>query len=100
MKSSMRGSIALLAAVPFMMVLGNSMLFPVFPRMQAALSLSGLQTSLVVTAFSVPAGLLIPLAGYLSDRYGRKPVMAPALVIFGIGALVAGFSVSFLGSLA
>ena len=100
MKSSMRGSIALLAAVPFMMLLGNSMLFPVFPRMQAALSLSGLQTSLVVTAFSVPAGLLIPLAGYLSDRYGRKPVMAPALVIFGIGALVAGFSVSFLGSLA
>jgi len=100
MKSSMRGSIALLAAVPFMMVLGNSMLFPVFPRMQAALHLSGLQTSLVVTSFSVPAGLLIPFAGYLSDRYGRKPIMAPALIIFGVGALIAGFSVSFLGALA
>jgi len=96
----MRGSIALLAAVPFMMVLGNSMLFPVFPRMQAALHLSGLQTSLVVTSFSVPAGLLIPFAGYLSDRFGRKPIMAPALIIFGLGALVAGLAVSFLGPLA
>ncbi len=100
MKSSMRASIALLGAVPFMMVLGNSMLFPVFPRMQGALGLSGLQTSLVVTSFSVPAGLLIPFAGYLSDRYGRKPIMAPALIIFGIGALIAGLSVSFLGPLA
>jgi ACDE family multidrug resistance protein len=100
MKRSMRASIALLAAVPFMMVLGNSMLFPVFPRMQAALHLTGLQTSLVVTAFSVPAGILIPFAGYLSDRHGRKPIMAPALVIFGIGALIAGLSVSLLGTYA
>ncbi len=100
MKRSLRASVALLGAVPFMMVLGNSMLFPIFPRMQDALGLSGLQTSLVVTSFSVPAGLLIPFAGYLSDRFGRKPIMAPALVIFGIGALIAGFSVSFLGSAA
>ena len=78
MKRSLRASVALLGAVPFMMVLGNSMLFPIFPRMQDALGLSGLQTSLVVTSFSVPAGLLIPFAGYLSDRFGRKPIMAPA----------------------
>jgi len=96
----MRGTVALLAAVPFMMVLGNSMLFPVFPKMQSALHLSGLQTSLVVTAFSIPAGILIPVAGYLSDQHGRKPVMAPSLVLFGIGALIAGLSVSFLGGLA
>jgi len=100
MKASMRLPLSLLAAVPFLMVLGNSMLFPTFPKMQSALHLTGLQTSLVVTAFSVPAGLLIPLAGYLSDRYGRKPVMAPAILLFGVGALIAGLSLSFLGSAA
>lgn len=96
MKASMRLAFSLLAAVPFLMVLGNSMLFPTFPKMQSALHLSGFQTSLVVTAFSIPAGILIPLAGYLSDRYGRKIVMAPAMIIFGIGALVAALSITFL----
>lgn len=96
MKASMRLSFSLLAAVPFLMVLGNSMLFPTFPKMQSTLHLSGFQTSLVVTAFSIPAGILIPLAGYLSDRYGRKAVMVPALLIFGLGALVAALSITFL----
>ncbi len=97
MNPKLRLSFALLAAVPFLMVLGNSMLFPIFPKLQSELQLTGFQTSLIVTAFSVPAGLLIPIAGYLSDRYGRKPVMAPALIIFGLGALVSGLSVTFLG---
>lgn len=87
----------LVCAVPFLMVLGNSMLFPIFPKLQANVGITELQTSMIVTAFSVPAGLLIPLAGYLSDHYGRKPVMAPGVAIFGIGALVAGLAITFLG---
>lgn len=87
----------LVCAVPFLMVLGNSMLFPIFPKLQSAMSLSDLQTSMIVTAFSVPAGLLIPIAGYLSDKHGRKKIMAPSVAIFGAGALVAGLSITFLG---
>ena len=43
-------------------------------------------------SFSVPAGLLIPFAGVLSDHVGRKPVMAPALIIYGLGGLLAGLA--------
>jgi ACDE family multidrug resistance protein len=96
--SSPDTSLTVLAGVPFLMVLGNSMLFPLFPYLQSALGLSGVQTSLVVTAFSVPAGVLIPLAGYLSDRLGRRPVMAPGVALFGLGALVAGLSPVVLGA--
>jgi len=87
----------LICAVPFLMVLGNSMLFPIFPKLQAEIGVSELQTSMIVTAFSVPAGMLIPLAGYLSDHFGRKPVMVPGVAIFGIGALIAGLAITFLG---
>jgi len=87
----------LVCAVPFLMVLGNSMLFPIFPKLQSAISLSDLQTSMIVTAFSVPAGLLIPFAGYLSDRHGRKRIMAPSVAVFGAGALIAGLAITFLG---
>jgi ACDE family multidrug resistance protein len=99
-KGRMRAAFALLCVVPFLMVLGNSMLFPVFPRLQAALGVSAVRTSLVVTAFSIPAGIFIPLAGYLSDRYGRKPIMVPAVSVFGAGALLAGLSVTLFGRLA
>jgi ACDE family multidrug resistance protein len=81
-----------LSLVPFIMVLGNSMLIPVLPKMMAVLHLTLFQAGLVVTAFSIPAGLLIPLAGALSDRIGRRVVMVPALVIYGVAGILAGGS--------
>jgi len=83
-------SLAALSTVPFVMVLGNSMLIPVLPDLKRALHLTSCEASLVITLFSVPAGLVIPLCGYLSDRYGRKKVIIPALLLYGFGGLVAG----------
>lgn len=81
-----------LAGVPLIMVLGNSMLIPVLPDLGRALGLGSFRTSLVITLFSVPAGIIIPIAGFLSDQYGRRKVIIPALAVYGIGGLVAGFS--------
>lgn len=90
MKGKILLVLASLSAVPFIMVLGNSMLIPVLPEMQKQLGISQFQTSLVISLFSIPAGLTIPLAGFLSDRIGRKKVIAPSLLLYGIGGLVAG----------
>lgn len=87
---------AILCGVPFVMVLGNSMLIPVFPQMKEAMSITQFQVGLIVTFFSVPAGILIPLAGFLSDRYGRKPIMVPALFIYGLGGLISGAAALFM----
>jgi len=86
----------ILAGVPFIMVLGNSMLIPIFPQMEKAMNLTPFQVSLFITLFSVPAGLLIPFAGILSDHIGRKTVMVPALIIYGTGGLVAGTAAALL----
>lgn len=80
----------ILATVPFIMVLGNSMLIPVFPLMERELNLTQFQVGLLVTAFSIPAGVVIPFAGALSDHVGRKKIMFPALLLYGIGGLLAG----------
>lgn len=82
----------ILASVPFIMVLGNSMLIPVFPQLESELNLTQFQVGLLVTAFSLPAGIVIPFAGALSDHIGRKLIMFPALLLYGIGGLIAGFS--------
>src|SRR5690554_3477303 len=83
-------ALAALCSVPFVMVLGNSMLIPVFPLIERTLGITPFQVGLLITAFSLPAGLLIPVAGALSDRFGRKVIMVPALVLYGTGGLLAG----------
>src|SRR5690606_30097326 len=82
--------IAILGAVPFIMVLGNSMLIPVFPQLQQAMELTQFQVGLLITLFSAPAALVIPFAGIISDHIGRRPVIALALLVYGAGGLIAG----------
>lgn len=85
-----------LGSVPLIMVLGNSMLIPILPTMQDQLHISKFQASLVITLFSVPAGIIIPLAGFLSDRFNRKVVIIPSLVLYAAGGLIAGIAAMLL----
>ena len=96
MRAETRVNFAALATVPFVLVLSNSMIIPVLPAIQKALGKSLLQVGLLITVFSVTAGLVIPIGGYLSDRYGRKVVMIPSLVLFGLGGLACGLAPLFL----
>ncbi|MDQ0111772.1 MFS transporter [Paenibacillus harenae] len=80
------------ATVPLVLVLGNSMLVPVLPDMAKHMKLSELQSSLVITLFSVSAGLFIPFIGYLSDRMRRKAVIVPALALYGAAGIMAGMA--------
>src|SRR5699024_3545880 len=85
-----------LASVPLMMTLGNSMFIPILPLMEKELSISSVQSSYLITAYSVVAIFCIPIAGFLSDKFGRKRVIIPALIVTAIGGLIAGFAASFL----
>ncbi|MDO6654853.1 MFS transporter [Anaerobacillus sp. 1_MG-2023] len=81
-----------LASIPLVMTLGNSMLIPVLPIIEKKLSITSFKVSMIITVYSIAAILLIPIAGYLSDRYGRKKVIIPSLFIAGIGGLVTGWA--------
>lgn len=91
-KNDKQWAIISLASVPLIMTLGNSMLIPILPVMEKKLDISTLQSSYIITMYSVVAIFFIPLAGYLSDRFGRKKVLIPALIITGIGGLISGFA--------
>ncbi|WP_163530136.1 MFS transporter [Halobacillus ihumii] len=81
-----------LASIPLVMTLGNSMLIPVLPIIEKQIGISAFQSSLIITVYSVVAILLIPIAGYLSDKIGRKKVIIPSLIITGIGGAVSAFA--------
>ncbi len=82
---------AAIATVPLVLVLGNSMLIPILPDMVQEMQITDFQSSLVITLFSVTAGLFIPVSGFLSDRFSRKAVMIPSLIVYGSAGILAGF---------
>lgn len=80
-----------IATIPMVLVLGNSMLIPILPDMVRELGISDFQSSLIITLFSVTAGLFIPVSGFLSDRFSRKAVIIPSLITYGAAGVLAGF---------
>lgn len=81
-----------LASIPLVMTLGNSMLIPVLPTIEKELNISSLQVSMIITVYSVVAIFLIPIAGYLSDQFGRKRIIIPSLIIAAIGGVISGWA--------
>lgn len=81
-----------MASIPLVMTLGNSMLIPVLPILEGKVGISSFESSMIITSYSISAIFLIPVAGYLSDRFGRKKVILPSLILALLGGLVAGFA--------
>lgn len=74
--------------------LGNNVAAPALPALGGALGVPDARLGLVITAYTLPAMFAVPVAGVLADLYGRRTVVVPALVAFG----VFGSAVSLAGS--
>ncbi len=90
MKKSNTLMIIAFSLVPFIMVLGNSMLIPEFPQIKQALDITQFEVGLLITVFSFSAGIAIPFLGYISDQIGRIKVIVPSLLLYGGGGIVSG----------
>jgi ACDE family multidrug resistance protein len=84
--------LAALAFIPLIMTLGNSMLIPVLPLIEKKINITGFQSSLLISIYSIVSIGLIPIAGFLSDRYGRKKIILPSLFLTGLGGLISGIA--------
>ncbi|WP_084064610.1 MFS transporter [Paenibacillus stellifer] len=83
-----KGALIALASIPLIMTLGNSMLLPVLPQISKELGINAFQVSMIITVYGLIAILMIPIAGYLSDRFGRKIVILPSLILAALGGAV------------
>jgi len=71
-------------AVTLTAVMGVSTITPAFPKMIQKLGVSGKQIGLLVTVFTLPGVFLTPILGVLADRFGRKRILVPSLLLFGL----------------
>lgn len=74
--------------LPFIMVLGNSLFIPLIPQIQSDLEITAVESGLILTMFTVPAALMYPVMGFLSDRYGRKRLIVISLYVIILGSIV------------
>lgn len=85
----------IIGMLPFIMVIGNSLFLPLIPDIQQAMNLTSFQGGLILTVFSIPAALLIPFIGLLSDRVGRKVVIQWSLFFIMVGSLLSALAPMF-----
>ncbi len=87
--SAGRGTILLLAAVAALGSLATQLVVPALPAMARDLAAGPSDTQLVVSLFLIGLGAGQLLAGPLSDRFGRKPVLLAGLAIYCCGSALA-----------
>jgi len=81
-----------LFAVTLMAVLGVASIGPALPLMRSELGIAIERVGLVVTCFTLPGVLLTPFLGMLADRIGRKRVLVPSLILFGLAGAACALS--------
>ncbi|MDA9194987.1 MFS transporter, partial [Burkholderiales bacterium] len=60
------------------------------PHMQGAFSATQDQISWVITSYIVASAIMIPMAGWLSNRFGRKRIYVLAVAGFTLSSIVCG----------
>jgi MFS family permease len=85
----------LLVAATVLPILGTSLLSPVLDSLTGPFGTSAANIGLMISAYTAPHVLAIPVMGALADRYGRKPILVAGLVIFGVAGLAIPLTTEF-----
>ena len=68
---------------------------PVVPNIATGLNTSPQEIGLIMTAFLLPTIVGSPIGGALADRFGRKKILIPSLILFGIGGILCALASNF-----
>ncbi|MEW2507013.1 MULTISPECIES: MFS transporter [unclassified Amycolatopsis] len=82
-----RGLALLVAATFFMEIVDATIIAPAAPLMAADLGVSSVDVNVTITAYVLTLGVLIPISGWLTDRFGARRVFATALILFTLSSL-------------
>ena len=85
----------LIFSITLFAVMGVASITPAFPQIIKYYNLSAKQIGYLITVFTLPGVFLTPLMGILADRYGRKTILVPSLLIFGLGGFLCAFQNSY-----
>lgn len=82
----------LLAVAIFMQLLDATILNTALPKMAVDLNASPLNMQSAVIAYALTLALLMPLSGYLADRFGTRKVFIVSVAVFMLGSTMCAAS--------
>jgi MFS family permease len=75
--------------------MGVSSITPAFPTIAGELNLTSKEVNLLIVVFTIPGIFLSPLLGIMADRFGRRKVLIPSILIFSICGTTCAFVSDF-----
>lgn len=76
-------------------IMTNPLVLPVLPDIARDLGVSSGTVTLVIAAASLPGVVVAPFIGISADRFGRRAVVVPCLVVFGVAGLAGAVAPNF-----
>ncbi len=80
-------------------VMGVASITPAFPSIIKHYGLTAKQIGYLITVFTLPGIFISPFIGMLADRYGRKTILVPTMLLFGIAGFLCAFQTDYQGLL-
>ena len=85
-------NLQIIFSITLMAVLGVASITPAFPKMVKELNLSSGQIGLLITIFTLPGVIMTPILGVLADHRGRKRILIPSMMVFGVAGGACAFA--------
>jgi MFS family permease len=85
-------TLAILGSSILITMYGETMLLPAIPDIITEFNISYNTASWILTAYLIAGAVMTPIAGKLSDIYGRKKIVLIIMIIYIIGISLGGLS--------
>ncbi|MGH9978209.1 MAG: MFS transporter, partial [Nitrososphaeraceae archaeon] len=82
--------LAILSCIATMVMYAETMLIPAIPDLIRDFHVSYSMSSWILTSYLIAGAVMTPIAGKLSDIYGRKKILLIIMVIYALGVSMAG----------
>ncbi len=83
-------SVVMIGAV--MVILDQTVVTVALPTLETDFKASLADVQWIITGYTLSLAAVIPLTGWLTDRYGTKRVLVTSQILFVIGSVLCGFS--------
>jgi DHA2 family lincomycin resistance protein-like MFS transporter len=87
--------ISLLLVSAFVVILNETIMGVALPQLMADLDITASAAQWLTTAFMLTMAVVIPITGFLLQRFNTRPVFLAAMTLFSIGTLIAAIAPGF-----
>ncbi|WP_461243929.1 MFS transporter [Secundilactobacillus muriivasis] len=88
MSAKVKRAIFILILSEFLVCLGIGLVIPVMPFLKTELHLSALDMGIMTSLFALAQFVASPIVGRISDKVGRKPILAIGLALYMVSEFV------------